>query len=236
MDVDSVASDLAKANRILANEGVLDEFGHVTARHPDGDKMIVSAYQSPALVEEDDLIEMSLDGEILTDGVDEIYSENVIHRSIYRNRDDVNAVVHCHAPALIPFTVTDVEIKPVTHLASPFHEGVPKFGDYDDERGHLLVTEDEGQRMADVLGDRRAQLLEGHGANVVGGSVRETIALTMHLVKNARHQLEAENLGSPTYFTEPKELLEATANDTILKPRTNDRVWDYLVHRLENGT
>lgn len=234
MDITSIKGDLAKANRILANEGVLDEFGHVTARHPDGDKMIVSAYQSPALVEEDDLILMSLDGEVLSDDVDEIYSENVIHRSIYRNRDDVDAVVHCHAPELIPFTVTDVKIRPITHIAAPFHEGVPKFSEYDDERGQLLVTEEEGERMADVLGERRAQLLQGHGANVVGSSVRETTALTMHLVKNARHQLEAENLGSPSYFTEPKELLEATANDTILKPRTNGRVWDYLVHRLEN--
>lgn len=236
MDIDSVISDLATANRILANEGVLDQFGHVTARHPDGDKMIVSSYQSPALVEEDDLIQMTLEGEILTDGVDEIYSENVIHRAIYRNRDDVNTVVHCHAEPLIPFTVTDVEIRPVTHLAAPFHEGVPVFDEYDEERGRLIVTEPEGERMANVLGERRAQLLKGHGANVVGESVREAIALTMHLVTNARHQLDAENLGSPSYFTEPEEMLEATTNDIVLKSRTIDRVWDYHVNRLEDST
>lgn len=233
MDIESIASDLATANRILANEDVLDQFGHVTARHPEGDKMIVSTYQSPALVTEDDLIQMTLDGDILADDVDEIYSENVIHRAIYRNRDDVNAVVHCHADPLIPFTVTDVEIQPVTHLAAPFHEGVPVFDEYDEERGRLVVTEAEGERMADVLGERRAQLLEGHGANIVGDSVREAIALTMHLVANARYQLDAERLGSPSYFTEPEEMLEATTNDIVLKPRTIERVWDYHVNRLE---
>ncbi|MFC7216067.1 class II aldolase/adducin family protein [Saliphagus sp. GCM10025334] len=232
MEVNQMKEDLARANRILSNEEILDGFGHVSARHPDGDKMLVSSYQSPGLVQVEDLIEMSLDGDVLTKGVDEIYSENVIHRAIYQSRDDVGAVIHCHAPPLIPFTVTDAEIKPVTHQASPFHEGVPTFDDYDDERGRMVVTEAEGARMADVLGDKQAQLLEGHGINIVGKNVREATVLAMHLVQNAEHQLAAEGLGDPRYFTEPKETLEATANDTVMKPRTIGRAWGYLVHRL----
>lgn len=233
MALSSIETDLAMANRVLANEGILDGFGHVSARHPDGDKMVVSAYQSPALVEQDDLIQMALDGRVLTDGVDEVYSETVIHRAIYRRRDDVNAVVHCHAPPLIPFTVTDVEIKPVTHLAAPFHEGVPMFDEYDEERGRMVVTEAEGDRMAEELGRRQAQVLKGHGANIVGDSVREATVLTLHLVNNARHQLDAEQLGEPDYFTEPLHVVEATARDTVRVPRTIDRAWDYLVHRLD---
>lgn len=228
-----VERDLALGNQILANEGVLDMYGHVTARNPnDDEKMIVSAYQSPALVEEGDFFQMTLDGTILDDDVDRVYGENVIHRAIYRNREEIGGVVHCHAPALIPFTVTDVEIRPITHNGAPFYQGVPTFDDFDEERGRLVVTEAEGERMAGVLGDRRAQLIEGHGANIVGRSVREAIVLTMYLVANARHQLNATILGEPRYYTEPEEELEMMTEDVLLQPRVIDRAWDYFVHRL----
>lgn len=233
MTARSVEADLVTANRILANEGFVDAFGHVTVRDPDDrNRMIVSSYQSPALVSEDDLIRMSLDGRIVSDDVEEVYSETVIHRAIYRNRPDVDAVVHGHPDELIPFCVTDVEVKPLTHQAAPFNGGVPTFEAYDDERGRMVVTEDEGERMAENLGDCRAQLLKQHGVNVVGSSVREATVLSMHLAENARRQIDALSIGTPDYFTEPSELIEATVEGTILKPRTIDRAWDYLDDRL----
>lgn len=233
MAPDSVVEDLVTANHILANEGFVQAFGHVTARDPDDEnRMIVSSYQSPALVSEEDLIRMTLDGEILTDDVDEIYSENVIHRAIYRNRPEVNAVAHGHPDELIPFCDTDVEIKPVTHQGTPFNEGVPTFEDYDDERGRMIVTEAEGDRMARHLEDNRAQLLKQHGANVVGESVREATVLAEHLMNNARQQLAALSIGTPDYFTEPADLIAATVEGTVLKPRTIDRAWDYMEYQL----
>lgn len=229
----STEQDLVTANRILANEGFLDAYGHVSARAPDDpDQLLISSYRSPALVTEADLVRMTLDGDLLSDDVDEIYSENVIHRAIYRSRPDVNAVVHGHPDAVIPFSVTAVEIKPVTHQGAPFFEGVPTFADYDDYRGRLLVTEAEGDRMAEVLGDCRAQLLKQHGANVVGRTVREMTMLAMFLVGNAAHQLAALSIGDPDYFTEPEDAIRTTVEDTVLRPRTVDRAWDYLVNRL----
>lgn len=228
-----VEEDLVTANQILVNEGFVAAYGHVSVRDPnDPERMIISGYQSPALVTEDDLIRMTLDGEIVTDGVEEIYSENVIHRAIYRHRPDVEAVVHGHPDAVIPFTVTDVEIKPVTHQGTPFHEGVPTFEEYDDHRGRMIVTEDEGNRMAEVLGGRRAQLLKQHGANVVGASVREAVLLSTFLISTARHQQAALALGEPNYFTEPEDAIRSTVEDTLLKPRTVDRAWDFFVDRL----
>lgn len=233
MGHENVEQDLVTANHILVNEGFVAAYGHVSARDPDDpDRMIISGYQSPALVTEDDLIRMTLDGELLTEGVDEIYSENVIHRAIYRKRPDVNAVVHGHPDAVIPFTVTDVDIEPVTHQGTPFYEGVPTFEEYDDHRGRMIVTEEEGDRMAEVLGDCRAQLLKQHGANVVGASVREAVLLGTFLISNARHQLASLSLGEPDYFTEPEDAIRSTVEDTMLKPRTVDRAWDFFVNRL----
>jgi ribulose-5-phosphate 4-epimerase/fuculose-1-phosphate aldolase len=229
---DSLASRLVTANRILTDQGILDGFGHVTAREPGADELLVSRYQSSALVTEADIIRMDLDGNVL-DTEAETYSETAIHRAIYRHRDDVNAVVHHHAPAVMPFTVTDTEIRPVFHLGAVFHEGVPTFDDYDHAaRGRLVVGEAESDRMAEVLGDRRAQLLEGHGANVVGETLEEAVVSTVLLAMNAAYQREAMDIGEPRFYDGPPESLETMVDDVVLRPRTVRRFWDHLVAML----
>lgn len=230
MELESIRGHLAKANRILDNEGIVDEFGHVTARHPTGDRMLVSTYQSPALVEEDDIIEVTLDGDILADDVDSVYGEIVIHSAIYEARDDVNAVVHTHAAPVIPFTVSDVEIEPVTQVGAAFQDGVPVFEEYDEnELGQLITNEEESKRMARNLGEHQAQLLYAHGANVVGSGVREATILASNFVKNAGHQLQAEQLSDPSYSS---NMMRSPTGDGPMKKQTIDRVWDYLTHRL----
>jgi len=231
---DSLTGRLVTANHVLTDYGVLDGFGHVTVREPGADEMLVSRYQSSALVETDDIIRMSLDGTVLGSD-DATYSETAIHRAIYRARDDVNAVVHHHAPAVMPFTVTDAEIEPVFHMGAIFRDGVPTFDDYDHaERGRLVVTEAESDRMAAALGDRRAQLLEGHGANVTGATLEEVVVATVYLVMNARYQLAAMDVadavgGEPRYYDGPEESLDAMVDGVILRPRTVRRMWDHLV-------
>ncbi|MFC6768284.1 class II aldolase/adducin family protein [Natrinema soli] len=225
---------LVTANRVLANEGIIEGFGHVSVRHPDGDKLLISRSLSPKLVTRDDIMTMTYDGTIVENKDKQPYLETVIHRAIYRNRDDVDAVVHHHAPDMMPFVATDTEIKPVFHLAALFHEGVPSFSDYDTEMGPLIVTEAEGDRMAAALGDKRAQLLENHGANVVGESLKEAVLGTVYLVMNARYQIQAEQLGTPSYFDGPQDTLEATVDDVILADISIDRMWSYLCDRLPN--
>src|ERR1700722_6806253 len=56
--------DLVSANRILANEGILDAFGHVSVRHPeDPNLFLLSRARSPEVIEDSDLLEHGLDGE-----------------------------------------------------------------------------------------------------------------------------------------------------------------------------
>lgn len=229
VDIQNLREDLVTANQILANEGVLDALGHVSVRHPENDSMLVSAYQSPALVESDDLLEMTFEGEVLDD--QDTYSETVIHRAIYRARDDVNAVVHHHAPSIIPFTSSSVEFRSVTHVGALFYDETPTFRDYSNERGRMVVGEEEGDRMAATLGGGRAMFLANHGANVVGRSIREAVVVTMHFVNNAQHQLWTELLGSPEYLHDGEEA-KRTVEEVILRPRTVDRVWNYLENRL----
>jgi len=139
--VNRLKEKLVLANRILSNEGILDGFGHITARHPNHrDHLLVSRYRSSILVSEEDLLTMTLDGDIVDKRDAMTYSETAIHRAIYRHRSDVNAVVHHHAPEIMPFTITGEQIRPAFHMAVIFADGVPHFDEYDtEERGRLIV-------------------------------------------------------------------------------------------------
>ncbi|WP_144904722.1 class II aldolase/adducin family protein [Halobellus captivus] len=231
----SLTEQLVTANRIVANEGIISGFGHVSVRDPDSDTVLISQSRSPAFVTKDDILELSLDGEVLRGDDRSPYLENVIHRAIYRARPDVNAVVHHHAAPIIPFAVTDVNIRPAYHLGMLFHDGVPKFDDYDPDYGWLVVTEDEGARMAENLGDHRAQLLVGHGANNVGSSLKEALVTTYHFVTNAQYQLSAMGLGELTFAADDEEMARSTVEDVMLSDLVVDRLWNYLRDRLPDS-
>ena len=54
--------ELIVSTRILANEKVLDAFGHVSVRHPrDPGRYFISRHQAPELAEVSDLVELDLD-------------------------------------------------------------------------------------------------------------------------------------------------------------------------------
>ena len=128
---DDLARQLVTANRIMANEGIYRRetgLGHVSARDPGSDEMLIALARSPGVVTEDDIVRMRIDdGTLVTDTDRDPYLENVIHRAIYRERDDVNAIVHHHAPQIMPFACTDTEWEVVFHDAALFHDGVPTF-------------------------------------------------------------------------------------------------------------
>lgn len=229
---DQLADRLVTANRILANEGILGGVGHVSVREPGADEILISRSRSPAFVTADDIIRMDLDGNILDEPDASPYKETVIHRAIYRHRDDINAVVHHHAPPVMPFTVSAIELKPVFHMAALFHEGVPTFDGYDDAFGRLVVSEAEGDRMAAVLGDKRAQLLAGHGANNVGETLEEAVLAAIHFVMNAEYQYQAELLGEPEYYTGPPTSIESIVEEVIRAPLVIERLWEYYTRRL----
>lgn len=234
---DDIVNRLVTANRILANEDIIRGFGHVSVRAPDQDAMYISRALSPAQVTEDDIIKMSFDGEILDGASVRPYKETVIHRAIYRRRDDVDAVVHHHADPVVPFTITDVDIQPSFHNGALFHEGVPTFSDLDDEFGRLVVSEDEGSRMAENLGDRRAQLIEGHGANVVDRTLKDAVISTVFFVKNAEYQYRALQLSDdPAYYTGPQESVDSMIDDIIQNDIGIDRKWNYLVSQLPDDS
>ena len=217
---------------MLANEGVLEGFGHVTARIPDKPKVLVSIAQSPILVDEDDIVTVSLEDDPSDACQAEMYSELPIHLAIYRHRSDVNCVVHHHAPEIMPFACTDREIRPMGKVGGMFARGVPRFDGYDlTQRGRLVVGHNESNRMAENLGDHAAQLLNGHGANVVGSTIKEAVYATVRLVENAENQWRSMVFADPDRFVEPTEPMTSGIGAS-----TVDRLWHHLLEKMTRST
>ena len=84
------SEQLALANRILAHEGVLDAFGHVSLRHPSNpERYLLSRSRSPLLIEPGDILEFTLDSEPVRPSKTLLYAKRVIHGCIYQARRDV---------------------------------------------------------------------------------------------------------------------------------------------------
>jgi HCOMODA/2-hydroxy-3-carboxy-muconic semialdehyde decarboxylase len=226
-DFDGALHDLVVANRILANEGVVDAFGHISIRQPDKpDRYIMSCSRSPELVVTDDLMEYTLDGDPFDQRDRPMYAERHIHGAVFEARPDVNAVVHNHSYDVIPFTVTGVPLRPMFHMASTLGAHVPvwdirdKFGDT-----NLLVTNMEtGRDLAGCLGDARVALMRGHGCVVGCGTVKEAVHLSIYLQLNARMQMQAMQMGDPKYLT-PGEM--ALGEATYFGELSVGRSWEY---------
>lgn len=215
--------ELAQANRILAHLGILDAYGHVSARLPDrADRFLISRSLAPALVTEADLMELDLEGEPVGGDVRKPYLERFIHGAIYRGRPDVQAIVHSHSPSVIPFSVSSVRLRPVCHMGGFLGGGAPVF-----DIGHrfgctdMLVRDaEQGAELARSLGSHAAALMRGHGFVVVGGTVQAAVYRAVYTEWNARLQREAISLGGDvTYLTEAEAALADEANaGTVERP------------------
>ena len=198
--LDDVIEELALANRILAHEGVLDAFGHVSVRHPtDPGRYLLSRSRSPLLIEPDDILEYTLDSAPVRPPKVQLYAERVIHGCIFAARSDVMAVVHHHAPAIMPFAIAGKPVVPVFHLGGTMGLEAP-FWDQHDEFGDtnlLVVKPEEGQSLARALGKHSAVMMNRHGATVVGGSLKEMVSRAIFMCQNADYQLRAMALGKP---------------------------------------
>jgi len=208
-----IVEDLVAANRILAHEGILAEgWGHVSVRLGP-ERFLISQAVAPELVSAGDLVEMDLDGRALDGKPRDLYSERFIHAEIYRARPDVVAVVHTHAPPLIPFAASQVPLRPIYHRAAFIALGVPVF-EIRDAAGmtDMLIRDPAlGAALAKSLGAHPAVLMRGHGATVVGPSLPRVVSRSIFLAMNATLQREAMSLGGPVKYLDPEEarLIEA---------------------------
>lgn len=233
--IDQIKTDTALGNRILANEGVLDAFGHVSMRHPTNpNRYFLSRSRAPELVEPGDILEYDLDSNPVKKTDQRLYAERVIHGEIYKARPDVMAVVHHHAPAVMPFCISGVELQPVMHLGAIIGHKVPMWDQYDDfgATNLLLVEPEEGASLARSLGQAPLVLMKGHGATVVGGTIQELVFRAIYSCRNAEFQFMAKMLGNVSPLR-PGEVDKASQINAM--PTATFRTWEYWSARLDKS-
>ncbi|TBL73337.1 class II aldolase/adducin family protein [Paenibacillus thalictri] len=227
----STIEKLVLANQILSNEGILDAFGHVSARNPDNpEQFLLSRAVAPSLVTEDGVMLHDFDGDVL-DKAYAPYAERILHARIYKARPDVQAICHNHAAPLLPFTVTGVELKPIMHMAGMFYDGIPVYDEGEAASGMLIVSASEADRVARALGGKRGLLMRGHGAVVVGSTVEEVVMSSVYLAANAEVQYRAMQMGTPKFIS-PEE--GQAAMEKNFRPIALGRAWSYWVDRVKS--
>ena len=230
MTLTQALDELVTANRILAREGVVDSFGHVSIRHPDRpERYLLSRARAPECIEIDDLMEFASDGTLIDPAGRRPYAERFIHGAVYDARPEVKAVVHHHSPSVIPFSVTGAPLSPVMHMCAGIGPRVPtwdsrtRFGDT-----NLLVTNAAmAADLASAMAQRPVILMRGHGCVVAGASLREVVFNSIYLQLNADLQMKAHALGDITFLTDG----EVAA---VLRTRgsfTFERAWEYWCRR-----
>jgi ribulose-5-phosphate 4-epimerase/fuculose-1-phosphate aldolase len=233
---DSLAAlreELSLANRILAHEGIVDAFGHISVRHPtDPNRFLIARHRAPELVAAEDILEYTLDTEPVhpTPAGWRHYGERVIHGCIYQARPDVMSVCHHHAPAMMAYAISRAAVVPVFHLGASMGLRVP-FWDSRDEFGStalVLTKPEEGHSLAKALGQGWMVLMGRHGATVAGTSIRQTVFRSIYSCKNAELQTQARLLGHVESLDEQETDLAAAYN---LRPGPQERAWDYWAKR-----
>jgi HCOMODA/2-hydroxy-3-carboxy-muconic semialdehyde decarboxylase len=220
----ALIEDLIAANRILAQEGIVDAFGHVSVRHDrDPNRYLLSRSLAPGLVTSDDLIEYDLSSEPVNARGRPQYSERYIHGEIYKVRPDVRAIVHAHPPSLVSFGVSTVPLRPVYHMAGFIGDGLPIYEIRDASGMTDMLVRDaiRGRAMAAALGNKPAVLMRGHGVAVVGAALPFAVGRSIYLDMNARIQLQAMGMGAPVTYLDPaesQEILKSGENTSYQRP------------------
>ncbi len=230
----ALLEDLVIANRILADQGVVDGFGHVSVRHDkDPNRFLLSRSMAPALVTAADIMEFDLDGNPVDLQGRSPYLERFIHSEILRARPDVQSVVHNHSPGVIPFGVAGAALRPVYHLSGFLGGGVPVF-EIRDTAGpatDMLVRNGAlGRALAATLGQHPVVLMRGHGAVVVGAGTRQAVFRAVYTEVNARLQAEAQRLGPVTFLSDEEAAKAAATNDGLI-----GRPWELWRRKAMGG-
>lgn len=226
----ALIEDLVAANHILYDQGVVDGFGHVSARHDkDPNRYLMSRSMAPALVAAGDILEYDLDSTPIDQRGRAVYLERFIHGEIYKLRPDVHAIVHSHSPAVIPFADVRVPLRPMNHIAGFLGGGVPVFEirDVAGLASNMLVSSPAiGHALALVLGPHSVALMRGHGSVAAAQSVRHVVFRAIYTEVNARLQSEALRLGEPTFLNDAEAAAAMKTNDALV-----DRPWELWKRR-----
>jgi ribulose-5-phosphate 4-epimerase/fuculose-1-phosphate aldolase len=225
--------EVAIASRVLHSKGILDGFGHVSRRCPvRPDTFWMSQIMAPGLVQADDVLAHDLNGDLVLAGGQKTFVERFIHSEIYSAYPNVHAIVHSHAPSVVPFTVSRATtVRPICHICGFLRNvGAPfEIADHAGPGTDMLVRDQRlGKALAQHLGDGAIALMRGHGFTTTGASIAQAVFRAVYTSVNCQLQQAAIALGDPRYLSDE----EAAACEQSTDPQVG-RAWELWVEEAK---
>ena len=222
--ITQLRKEVATCTRLLVMQGILDFSGHISARLPGANRILIQPRDtSRAALKADDILVVDLDGKVL-EGKGPAPAETALHTCVYRARPDALAVCHGHPTISTLFSVVDRPLLAVRNFAYRFVDAVPVHSD----TTHIRTVE-QGRAMTQTLGNHRVCLLRGHGTAVVSPSIQELLMDCLDFEENARSLLYATALGPllPITRDEAAELRASYGRSDYRAAK----VWEHCVHK-----
>ncbi len=227
---------LAKALRIIVNEGLIENSGHISARIPGTDHICVLGHihEEGHLLREataSDFITVNMDGKVV-EGEHEPVGEIYLHTEIYKARSDVNSVLHTHAPVTVALSIAGIPVTAVYGASGGtiFGKGTPIF-----KFSIQVNAAERGQELAQVLGDNMAVMLKGHGAVTVGASMEQACTISLNLERSAKLMLMAAQFGKVEPIS-AQDLTEYRRRGRADSEESRQVFWAYFGGRLPKKT
>ena len=227
--VQRAINDLVIANRILAHHGVLDEYGHVSLRHPqNSEHFLLARDRAAAFVEPGDILEFTFDGKPVTDDDRPLCAECFMHGAIYAARPDVKAVLCAGSDDVMPFGVTAVPLRPVLATVGDMGQAIPVWDiaeTFGDDTDLSVSTPERARDLAHRLGQHRVVLVRSVGFVATGRTLNDAVRMSVYIPKNARTLAQSMAVGRDLKFISQGE----TAARLAIDPEGNAlrRGWDY---------
>jgi HCOMODA/2-hydroxy-3-carboxy-muconic semialdehyde decarboxylase len=224
--------DLVIANRILADQGVVDAFGAISVRHPsERSRFLLAGPISPAAVDPSDVIEFAVDGTPCRPEAEPLPSQRFIHAAVYEARPDVMAILHAAPEDILPFGIANAPLRPVIGSAGDMGGDVPVWDiakNFGEATALAVETMEQGRDLARCLGRARLALLRGEGFVVTGRTLNDVVRLSVYIPRNARTILAATQFGAFRTLSRG----EAAAR-SAMDPESNAmrRGWEYWARK-----
>jgi ribulose-5-phosphate 4-epimerase/fuculose-1-phosphate aldolase len=235
-DFPDLRRTVALACRILANAGLAEDIlGHVSVR-VGPERMLVRCRgrQEEGLLftldQDVHLVDLDGHGDIAAGWA--VPNELPIHGELLRARPEIDAVVHCHPPAVLVAGVEDVPLRPVFgayHIpaARLALDGIPVY-----PRAVLVRRPELGRELVASMGSSTVCVMRGHGITTVGSgvhAVEQAVVRALTLDVLARVSIERARLGARAVDLTAADLAELPD----LGSSFNDlNVWRHHLARL----
>ena len=174
------------------------------------------------------LLEIDLEGNIVSGEGDINYTGYIIHGAVHKVRKEINCVMHTHTRAGLAISCLKDGLNPIFQDAAIFHDRVS----YHDWQGMSTEVE-ECKDIAKNLGKNKVMILRNHGLLTCGETIGEAFILMDYLDKTCKNQLDTMSTGKPTLVPSDNIMEYAAGQYEDPRFRLGHHEWPALLRLLD---